>query len=191
MTRTSEISSIASSAASAGCARWPPTRWPTRLSWWTRSCAGRGLDGRLDHRHTAERVEATVDLLARQPGRALAAELLDPERRRGRAKRHGAPQRAVVVSPALGVEIAEQAARERVAGAGRVDHGLEDTPESREDAVLREHHRAVLALLHDHHARTHLHDLARRRHQRRLLGEHAHLVVVHEHHVNARDRPLE
>ena len=61
------------------------------------------------------------------------------------------------------VEVAEEAAGEAVAGAGRVDDLLERVAGQREEAVLGEQRRAVLALLGDHHARAHRHHARARR----------------------------
>ena len=47
-------------------------------------------------------------------------------------------------------EIAHEAAGERIARAGRIEHVLERIRRREEDRVLREHERAVLALLDDH-----------------------------------------
>ena len=59
-----------------------------------RAAAGRN---RVDRRDRAgELLEALVDLLARQPARALGAELLDVEGRQHRAVGHRAAQRVVV-----------------------------------------------------------------------------------------------
>ena len=85
-----------------------------------------------------------------------------------------------------GVEVAEEAAGERVARARGVDDRLEREGREGEEAVLGEQRRAVLALLGDDHARPHLHHLARGAHEVRLLGEHAQLRVVQEQDVDHR-----
>ena len=71
----------------------------------------------------------------------------------------------------MAVEVAEEAAGEAVAGAGRVADVLERVAGQREEAVLGEQRRAVLALLGDDHARPHRHHRARGAGQVGLAGE--------------------
>src|SRR4051812_25454270 len=92
----------------------------------------------FDRSHAPEIGEAVVDLLAREPLYALDPELLDVERRQHRAVGHRAPQRGVVDVAVLRGQVAEEAAGERVAGAGRVDHRLERVGRQGEEALFVE-----------------------------------------------------
>ena len=89
---------------------------------------------------------------------AIARELLDVVGRHDRADDDGTAE--VVVREVVGVgEVAEEAAREGVAGAGRVGDVLERVAGGDEDmAVLLDQERAVLALLDDDGLGTELED---------------------------------
>src|SRR5215207_11382771 len=75
--------------------------------------------------HLAQQLEALVDLLARQAGDPLGAELLDVEGGEHGAVAHRAPQAGVVDRSFVAVDVAEEAAGEAVTGAGRVADVLE------------------------------------------------------------------
>ena len=93
---------------------------------------------------------ALGDLVAASGAHALGAELLDVERGQRGAVGHRAHERLVVdVLAAWAAIVADEAARERVAGAGRVDDVLQRIGGQREEALVGEQRRAVLALLGD------------------------------------------
>src|SRR3954452_10509168 len=79
----------------------------------------------VEARDLRELVDALGDLVGGQARDALGPELLDVERRQRRAVGHGAAQGVVVAGAAARGEVADEAAGEGVAGAGRVDDGLE------------------------------------------------------------------
>ena len=123
-------------------------RRPTPAS--TRSRAARcSKDGQA-----LELGAALDDLAVRQPLEPLAAEVLDRERRHHRAVGGGAAQaRLVERVVGVAVEVAEEAAGERVAGAGRVDDPVERHARDEEEALVAAHACAVAALLDHEHAR--------------------------------------
>ena len=88
----------------------------------------------------------------------------------------------------MAVEVAEEAAGEAVAGAGRVAHVLEREAGQGEEAVLGEQRRAVLALLGDDRARAQLHHRAGGPGEVRLAGQLADLGVVDDQAVDLGDR---
>ena len=85
-------------------------------------------------------------------------------------------------------EKADEAAGEGVAGAGRVGDALERIGRQREEALLGEERRAVLALLDHDHARAPLADAPGGAAQVRLAGQLANLGVVEQHRVDQLDR---
>ena len=88
------------------------------------------------------------DLVGREPRHALGAELLDVVRRQRGAVGHRAREEVVVDRlVALRGDVADEAAGEAVAGAGRVDDLGQRIGGQGEEAVLGEERRAVLALL--------------------------------------------
>src|SRR5947209_527553 len=172
--------------------RWMVTRWheaasppepdaATAVAFPRRSGLFVPLRGQLrERRHPSQLGVALVDLLTRQPAHALGPELLDVERREHRPVGHRASQLGLVGERigALRRQVAEEAARERVARPRRVLDVLERERRQREEAVADEQRRPVLALLGDDDAGPHAHRLARRAHEVRLLREHPHLVVA-------------
>ena len=88
----------------------------------------------------------------------------------------------------MAVEVAEEAAGEAVAGAGRVAHVVERDAGKGEEAVRGEEGRAVLALLGDDGARAELHRGAGGAGQVRLAGQLADLGVVDDQAVDLGDR---
>ena len=88
----------------------------------------------------------------------------------------------------MAVEVAEEAAGEAVAGAGRVAHVVEREAGQGEEALRGEQRRAVLALLGDDGARAELHHGAGGAGQVRLAGQLADLGVVDDQAVDLGDR---
>src|SRR5664280_3207911 len=106
----------------------PPCSQPERPS--SRSARAAELRDRV------QLVHARGDLRLRQALHALGAELLDVERREHRSVGHCAAQQSVGKAVLqVGGDEADEAAGERVAGAGRVDHGLQRIRRQREEAV--------------------------------------------------------
>ena len=69
---------------------------------------------------------------------ALGAELLDVEGgEHGRVRHRAAQQLVGELLVGVGGDVADEAARERVAGAGRVDDGLQRIGGQREEALAR------------------------------------------------------
>ena len=145
-------------------------------------------DAGLELGHRAQLLEALVDLLAAQPRDPLGPELLDVEGGEHGAVAHRPPQLGVVELALDAVEVAEEAAGEAVAGAGRVAHVLEREAGQGEEAVLGEERGAVLALLGDHRARSHRHHRAGGAGEVRLAGQLADLGVVDDQAVDLGDR---
>src|SRR5262245_25312738 len=103
--------------------------------------------------HALELGEPALDLGLRQSVQPLGSERLDVERGEHGAVDDRAADDVVRVRAAVRGEIAEEAARERVPGAGRVDRQLEWVAGNREEALLRQQCGAVLPLLGDDDAR--------------------------------------
>src|SRR5439155_12746915 len=82
--------------------------------------------GAAEMRHRAQLAQPRDDLLASQALHALGTELLDVERGQDRRVSHR-PAQQLVAEPAgaVGRDVAHEAAGERIAGAGGIDHGLE------------------------------------------------------------------
>jgi hypothetical protein len=99
-------------------------------------------------------------------------------------------EQGVARGPAA-VEVAEEAAREGVAGAGRVHDVLEHVAGDGEELVAGEKGRAVLASLGDDHLGTHIHRCAGRAGQIRLARQLADLGVVQQQAVDLGDRRLQ
>ena len=151
-------------------------------------CAVRPRGGGVELRHPPQRLEALVDLLAAQPRDPLGPELLDVEGGEHGAVAHRPPQVGLVEVAVLAVEVAEEAAGEAVAGAGRVAHLLQREAGQGEEAVLGEERGAVLALLGDHRPRPQLHHRAGGPGQVGLAGQLADLGVVDDQAVDLGDR---
>src|SRR4029077_19222923 len=97
--------------------------------------------------HRPQRLEALLDLLEGEPGNPLGAELLDVEGGEDGAVAHGPPQAGVVGVSVRAIELAEKAAGETAAGAGRGAALLQREARQREEATFGEQGRSVLALL--------------------------------------------
>src|SRR6476469_5064424 len=80
---------------------------------------------RLEARHRVQLGEALLDLLAAERGDPLGAEPLDVEGGEHGAVAHRPAQTGLVELALLAVEVADEAAGEAVASAGRVAHVLE------------------------------------------------------------------
>ena len=131
-----------------------------------------------------------LHLLRGQPRDALGAELLNVERRDGRAVRHrrGQQRRGRPVAPALRGDVARPSPPAKLSpapvGSTTVSSGKAG---SEKNPSSRDQHRAVLALLGDHRRRAHRRGLPRRTRDGRLAGQLAHLRVVQHHAVDALD----
>ncbi len=121
--------------------------------------------------------DALLDVVGRDLEQSLDRELLDGERSHRRPVHHGATQ-ARLGQIAATREIAHEAAGERVAGTGGIEHRLERIRRRKEDARRREHERAVLAFLDEHVLGPALHDPSRRLHEIELIGQLPRLGVV-------------
>src|SRR5213082_2150975 len=95
--------------------------------------------GAAEMRHRAQLAQPRDDLLASQALHALGTELLDVERGQDRRVSHR-PAQQLVAEPAgaVGRDVAHEAAGERIAGAGGIDHGLERVRGQREEALARD-----------------------------------------------------
>src|SRR5262249_35459057 len=102
----------------------------------------------LEVGHALELAEASLDLVERQPLQPLASELLDRIRRdHGSVDRRAAQDVLVVERVRVVVEVAEEPAREGVAGPGRIDDVVERVAGEEEEAAVAEDARAVAPLL--------------------------------------------
>src|SRR5882672_1367692 len=136
---------------------WPPrTRsrtassvtsslWPGMPS--IHSLRGDIVTPRLYPEHLQDGLRAGIHFLARDALDPLRSELFHRERPHDRSVDHRAPHR-VGRRARLG-QVSEQAARERVAGPGRVDHAVRREGRHRELAVPGGQGGAVLPALHD------------------------------------------
>ena len=79
----------------------------------------------------------------------------------------------------------DEAAGERIAGTGRIEHGFQRIRGRKEHAVTREHERAMLALLDDHVARPAFENPARGLHEICLLGELPRFAVIERDEIDA------
>src|SRR5687767_6527391 len=161
-------------AVRARPARAPPAACPAVSSPFTKPPARRFRsacgDGRerivlghglgADGDQVPERAVTLGGTLPRELLDALHAEPLDGERGTHDAVDERPPQ-VRVVGVAAAREVAEEAAGERVARAGRILDLLQREGRRPEGAALGEEHGAVLASLHDEGARAELEDLTR------------------------------
>src|SRR6185437_15791595 len=130
------------------------------------------------------RLDARGHVHAGDGGDLARADRFDAERG-GRGRVDHRPAQGHGRELGLARQVADEAARERVAGAGRVHHVLEREAGRGEDAELVEEERAVLALLDDEPLRPATEDDPRRLADVVLPGELARLLVVDDEDVDA------
>ena len=157
--------------------------------------AGGAVVERLRRRHASvlerdepmEVADALREVIRRDLEQPVDGEFLDGERAHRGAVHDGAPQIRLGEVAVLR-EIAHESAGERIAGAGRIEHRLERIRRREEHVRLREHERAVLALLDHDVLRAAFHDPARRLDEVELLGELARLGVVQRDQIDVREQ---
>src|SRR5262249_49259789 len=103
----------------------------------------------LEVHHAVEQGDPRLDLVGAGFGQAPPSEVLDRDGGHGGARGQRLAQRAAVLAAAAR-QPAEEAGRERVAGAGRVAQRLDRIGRRQEALVAAAVDRAVLALLDDH-----------------------------------------
>src|SRR5581483_8478836 len=128
------------------------------------------------------------DLLARERAETVDSEFLAAEAAHHRAVDDGALQLvegkiAVRRGDAASGEVADEAARETVAGACGVEHVLQEVAGGHEVAAAAEQDRAVLAALDDERVRPHFENLGGGAADVVLAGEEARLAIVDQQEV--------
>src|SRR5260370_10543084 len=146
----------------------------------------------LERRELAELFKTGIDLCARERAEAFHAKSFAAEAAHDGPVNHGPAEHAAADMIALQAEamlgqVADEAARETVAGAGGIEDVFEQVSGHYKERVAPEQHGAILAALDHHGGRAHVQNLARGLAQVGLAREHARFVIVDQQKVPVLD----